>query len=135
MLLNVLYASEELGSILRARGIVAAMSRVSTTPLGTPLPCIEWQRGIANPLGQVADKLGCIAAVKDWVRHIIRRNKELKINVTASSDPLMLDIRKARKNTLPDVESLCRHLNAIRCGIDMDFPELATPASACSTPE
>ena len=65
----------------------------------------------------------------------MRRNRELKINVTATSDPLVLDILKAKKNTLPDIVAIRDHLNAIRCSLDADFLELASPASACSTPQ
>ena len=101
---------------------------------GPCLPCVNWLRGLANPLTPLEDRLGCVASLKDWLRRIIRHNKEHKINVTACSDPLMLEIFKSRKGILPECEPLLRRLNAIRCGLDMDFPELASPVSTCSTP-
>ena len=132
---SVLYASVVMGSILPARDIAAVISQGKYDPFGAPCyPCIEWLWGIVNPLENAIYKLGCIACLKNWVKRIIRRNRELKINVTAVTDPLILDILKVQKNTLPDVVLLRYRLNAIRCSLDMDFPELVSPASACSTP-
>ena len=88
-------------------------------PFGPPcLLCIEWMRCITNPLGLLEDKLACIGEIKAWVKRIIRRNRDHKINVTASSDPVILDYLKARKGTIPDTEPLARHLNAILWGIE-----------------
>ena len=78
-------------------------------PSGSPcLPCLEWMRCITNPLGLLEDKLACVAEIKAWVKRIIRRNRDHKINVTASSDPVVLDYLKARKGTLPDPDPLTR---------------------------
>ena len=87
-----------------------------------------------NPLGLLQDKFDCVMHLKAWVKTIIRRNKYLNLNVTASSDPVMLEYLKCRKGVLPDPEPLARRLHAIRWGIDKDFPELHSPASYTSTP-
>ena len=72
-------------------------------PFGGPcLLCVNWLRGLANPLTPLEDRLGCIVSLKDWLRWIIRCNKEHKINVNACSDPLMLEIFKSRKGILPE---------------------------------
>ena len=53
---------------------------------------------------------------------------------TASSNPVILDYLKARRTWFQTPNHFMWRLNAIRWGIDKDFPELNSPASCISTP-
>ena len=77
------------------------------------LPCARWLRGFANVRNPSKERLDCVLALRDWFRHILRRNRDQKIKVTACEDPVMLGILMGKKSVLPDHDPIIARLRPV----------------------
>ena len=91
-------------------------------------------RGFANIRNPTNERFDCVWALRDWVRRILRRNKDQKLKITACEDPILLSLLMGKKTVLPDPEPIIAWLRAIHYSLDDDFPELDSPRSVTSTP-